>query len=198
MGDLTLNQFKPPLLEPVDLTVSAGKCVTLNGPSGSGKTRLLRALADLEPSQGEVWLNQRERGSFSGPEWRLKVGLLLAESGWWQERVGDHFKAAEAELFDRLEIPQEAMNWEVSRLSSGERQRLSLIRLLSNQPQVLLLDEPTANLDQLNATKVEALIGFWRQQHDVAVVWVSHDPEQRQRVGEAHWVIESGRLERLQ
>ncbi|MES9942750.1 MAG: ATP-binding cassette domain-containing protein [Candidatus Thiodiazotropha sp. 6PLUC2] len=198
MGSLTLEQFKSPLLDPIDLQLSAGDCITINGPSGSGKTRLLRALADLEPSQGRVWLNKEEKGTITGPQWRHKVGLLLAESGWWTERVGDHFSRPEPELFDRLEIPHDAVEWEISRLSSGERQRLSLIRLLSNHPQVLLLDEPTANLDQGNSAKVEALIEYWRQQHQVAVLWVSHDPQQRQRVSKQSWVIDSGRLRREQ
>ncbi|MEJ2619667.1 MAG: ATP-binding cassette domain-containing protein [Candidatus Thiodiazotropha sp.] len=194
MGSLTLRQFRSPLLEPIDLHLQAGECQTISGPSGSGKTRLLRALADLDPVQGEVLLNDQERSTFSAPQWRSKVGLLLAESGWWLERVGDHFKQPEIELFERLELPAEAINWEVNRLSSGERQRLSLIRLLSNQPQVLLLDEATSNLDQANTTKVEALITDWRKQHQVAVLWVSHDPQQRQRVSDRNWLIESGRL----
>jgi ABC-type iron transport system FetAB ATPase subunit len=194
MGSLTLRQFHSPLLEPIDLHLRAGECLTISGPSGSGKTRLLRALADLDPAQGEVSLNDQERSTFSAPQWRSKVGLLLAESGWWLERVGDHFKQAETELFERLELPAEALNWEINRLSSGERQRLSLIRLLSNQPQVLLLDEVTANLDQANTAKVEALITDWRKQHQVAVLWVSHDPQQRQRVSDRSWLIESGRL----
>jgi ABC-type iron transport system FetAB ATPase subunit len=194
MGSLTLKQFQAPLLAPIDLHLPAGECVTLSGPSGSGKTRLLRALADLEPSLGQAWLNEQERQTFSGPQWRLKIGLLLAESGWWQERVGDHFTTIETELFERLDLPIEAVDWEVSRLSSGERQRLSLIRLLTNRPQVLLLDEPTANLDITNTAKVEALIEDWRNRHHVAVLWVSHDPQQRQRVSTRSWHINSGRL----
>jgi ABC-type iron transport system FetAB ATPase subunit len=194
VGSLTLKQFQSPLLTPIDLDLPAGTCATISGPSGSGKTRLMRALADLEPSQGQVCLNAQEKATFSGPQWRQKVGLLLAESGWWHELVGAHFPHLEAELFDRLEIEREAIDWEVSRLSSGERQRLSLIRLLCNHPQVLLLDEPTANLDQANTAKVEALIEYWRKQHGVAVLWVSHDPQQRQRVGSQDWLIESGEL----
>jgi ABC-type iron transport system FetAB ATPase subunit len=194
MGSLTLRQFHSPLLEPIDLHLQAGECLTISGPSGSGKTRLLRALADLDPAEGEISLNDQERSTFSPPQWRSKVGLLLAESGWWLERVGDHFKQPKTELFERLELPAEALNWEINRLSSGERQRLSLIRLLSNQPQVLLLDEATANLDQANTAKVEALIADWRKQHQVAVLWVSHDPQQRQRVSDRSWLIESGRL----
>jgi ABC-type iron transport system FetAB ATPase subunit len=194
MGSLTLRQFHSPLLAPIDLHLQAGECHTLSGPSGSGKTRLLRALADLDPAQGEVSLNDQERSTFSAPQWRSKVGLLLAESGWWLERVGDHFMQPETELFERLELPREAINWEVNRLSSGERQRLSLIRLLSNRPQVLLLDEATANLDQANTAKVEALIADWRAQNQAAVLWVSHDPQQRQRISDCSWLIESGRL----
>ncbi|PVV10923.1 MAG: ATP-binding protein, partial [gamma proteobacterium symbiont of Ctena orbiculata] len=53
MGSLTLKQFKSPLLEPIELYIPAGHCTTLSGPSGSGKSRLLRALADLDPHQGE-------------------------------------------------------------------------------------------------------------------------------------------------
>jgi ABC-type iron transport system FetAB ATPase subunit len=195
MGSLILKQFQSPLLPPIDLQLLASECTTLDGPSGSGKTRLLRALADLEPSQGQVYFNDRERATFSGPQWRLKVGLLLAESGWWYERVGYHFKRPEPELFERLGLPREAADWEVSRLSSGERQRLSLARLLSNRPEVLLLDEPTANLDLATSTKVEVLIEQWRQQYEVAVLWVSHDPQQRQRVGSRHLQIVDGSLE---
>jgi ABC-type iron transport system FetAB ATPase subunit len=194
MGSLTLRRFHSPLLEPIDLHLQSGECHTLSGPSGSGKTRLLRALADLDPARGEVSLNGQERSTFSAPQWRSQVGLLLAESGWWLERVGDHFKHPQAELFERLELPREAINWEVNRLSSGERQRLSLIRLLSNRPQVLLLDEATANLDQANTAKVEALITDWRKQHQVAILWVSHDPAQQQRVGDRSLRIEQRRL----
>ncbi|MEJ2609240.1 MAG: ATP-binding cassette domain-containing protein [Candidatus Thiodiazotropha sp.] len=194
MGALSLKQFQSPLLAPFDLELPAGECTILSGPSGSGKTRLLRALADLEPSQGEAWLDEREKQTFTGPEWRQRIGLLLAESGWWSERVGDHFKHLDEALLARLDLPIESADWEINRLSSGERQRLALLRLLSNRPEVLLLDEPTANLDARNITRVEELIESWRNQHQVAVLWVTHDLQQQQRVGRHRWRIDSGRL----
>ncbi|MCU7929521.1 MAG: ATP-binding cassette domain-containing protein [Candidatus Thiodiazotropha sp. (ex Codakia rugifera)] len=195
MGSLTLKQFHSPLLEPFDLRLNAGECTTLSGPSGSGKSRLLRALADLDPHQGEAWLDNREMTTLSGPEWRHQVGLLPAESAWWKERVGDHFQQLDKALLASLDLPAESMQWEISRLSSGERQRLSLIRLLSNKPQVLLLDEPTANLDAANIKKVEHLIGQWRRTHNTAVLWVTHDPDQQLRVGDHIWRIDTGRLQ---
>jgi ABC-type iron transport system FetAB ATPase subunit len=195
MGSLTLKQFQSPLLEPIELHIPAGRCTTLSGPSGSGKSRLLRALADLDPHQGEAWLDDHEMATFSGPAWRSQVGLLPAESAWWHERVGDHFSHINSGLMTLLGLSPEAMQWEISRLSSGERQRLALLRLLGNEPRVLLLDEPTANLDQKNIDRVEALIADWRQQHQTAVFWVSHDPDQQQRVAEQSWRIADGRLQ---
>ncbi|MET0064332.1 MAG: ATP-binding cassette domain-containing protein [Candidatus Thiodiazotropha endolucinida] len=195
MGSLTLKQFQSPLLEPIELYIPAGHCTTLSGPSGSGKSRLLRALADLDPHQGEAWLDEQEMASFSGPAWRREVGLLPAESAWWKDRVGDHFPHVDNALLSLLDLPPNAMQWEISRLSSGERQRLALARLLGNMPQVLLLDEPTANLDQKNIDRVEKLIAEWRRQHKTAVLWVSHDPDQQRRVGEESRHIAEGRLQ---
>jgi ABC-type iron transport system FetAB ATPase subunit len=194
MGSLTLNQFQAPLLGPIDLHLTAGECLALSGPSGSGKSRLLRALADLDPALGGVQLDGRDRLLFSGPEWRRKVGLLPAESGWWHERVGDHFERVDKVLFNQLDLELNCLEWEVNHLSSGERQRLSLIRLLSQQPEVLLLDEPTANLDRHNIERVETLIESWRNTHHAAVLWVSHDPEQRRRIADHAWRIVSGEL----
>ncbi|MEW8507443.1 MAG: ATP-binding cassette domain-containing protein [Candidatus Thiodiazotropha sp.] len=194
MGSLTLKQFRSPLLEPIDLQITAGECITLSGPSGSGKSRLLRALADLEPHQGEAWFDDREMYSFSAPAWRREVGLLPAESAWWAERVGDHFPRPDPSLMALLDLSADAMQWEVSRLSSGERQRLALVRLLCNRPGVLLLDEPTANLDQQNIDRVEGLISDWRRNQSVAVFWVTHDPDQQRRVGDRMWQIADGRL----
>jgi ABC-type iron transport system FetAB ATPase subunit len=195
MGTLTLKHFRSPLLEPIDLRIDAGECFTLSGPSGSGKSRLLRALADLDPHQGEAWLDDREMATIRAPVWRRQVGLLPAESAWWKERVGEHFPVLEHELLHALELTPDSMEWEVSRLSSGERQRLALVRLLCNKPKVLLLDEPTANLDRLNIERVERLVGEWRKQQGTAVLWVSHDPDQQRRVGDQTWRITDGRLQ---
>jgi len=86
------------------------------------------------------------------------------------------------------------MQWQVSRLSSGEHQRLALLRLLSNRPKVLLLDEPTANLDPVNAQRVEKLLEDYRTQQKSSFLWISHDTQQIQRVAARHFVLREGRL----
>lgn len=195
MARLLLKQFQGADLEPIDLTIEAGECVTLTGPSGSGKTRLLRAIADLDPHQGAALVDHRAAERMPAPEWRRQVGLLPAESHWWQERVGDHFNGATTSLLSALGLNDACLEWQVARLSSGERQRLSLARLLDRQPTVLLLDEPTANLDPENSARVEALVRGYAQRQGAAVLWVSHDPRQRQRIGARHLVIRERRLE---
>ncbi len=196
MGSLTLKAFQTPLLAAFDLELTAGECVTLTGPSGCGKSLLLRAIADLDAQhQGEAFVDQTPRQSLTGSEWRRRVGLLPAESAWWAERIIDHLPQQDLSLLQSLDLPPESKNWSVSRLSSGEKQRFGLARLLLNQPQVLLLDEPTANLDQTNRERVEVLIDQWRKKHDSAVIWVTHDPAQQQRVAHRHLQIVQGRLQ---
>jgi ABC-type iron transport system FetAB ATPase subunit len=86
------------------------------------------------------------------------------------------------------------MDQAVIRLSSGEKQRLALLRLLANQPRVLLLDEPTANLDPENTRRVEAVIREYCRERAAAVVWVSHDREQAARVADRQFEVADGRL----
>ncbi len=197
MASLSLHSFKAPLLEPIDLQVAAGECISLSGPSGCGKTRLLRAIADLDPHQGDALLDTSLQSSMSGPAWRRQVGLLPAESFWWSNQVGEHFPELNSPIFEALGFTPECGAWDITRLSSGERQRLALARLLLNQPQALLLDEPTANLDQDNIQRVEQLINHWRRAHGCAVIWTSHDQEQCARVASRHFQILEGQLREM-
>ncbi|MES9899807.1 MAG: ATP-binding cassette domain-containing protein [Sedimenticola sp.] len=198
MSTLTLKGFQCHNLHPIDLVVPAGGFTTLTGPSGCGKTRLLRALADLDPHEGEIRLDERAQVEISPPAWRQQVGLLPAESHWWEEQVKGHFKAAADDLLESLGLPVECMEWSIQHISSGERQRLALARLLSIAPKVLLLDEPTANLDQQNIRRVETVIESYLKQHNAAVLWVSHDPAQRRRLGGRHLAIADGGIEEEQ
>ena len=132
--------------------------VCISGPSGSGKTSLLRAIADLDEHEGNVSLDGIECNGLRAPDWRRRVGLLPAESDWWYEHVGEHFAAVSEDGLKQLGFDSSMLGRKVLRLSSGERQRLALLRLLANEPQVLLLDEPTASLDPKNTRRAEQLI----------------------------------------
>ena len=181
---------------PFSFVVASGECVGIAGPSGSGKSLLLRAIADLDPHEGEVLLDGVACRDIQGPDWRRMIGMLPAESGWWHDLVGEHFPgpllAAARKLVVRLGFDEDVFTWQVQRLSTGERQRLAIIRLLVNNPQALLLDEPTASLDAENVLRAEELFSDYRRRHQVPVIWVSHDPEQLVRVANQIWRLDKG------
>jgi len=191
---LRLQDLASKLLKPVTFALPPKRILVLYGPSGSGKTLLLRAIADLDVNTGEAWLDGRPRSGFSGHEWRSKVGLLPAESQWWEDQVGPHQPRWPMEILEALGFGPEVLRWQVSRLSSGERQRLALARLLGNEPEVLLLDEPTANLDPDNARRLEQVIADYLEERGASAVWVSHDVEQRRRLGGLPARMEAGRF----
>jgi ABC-type iron transport system FetAB ATPase subunit len=195
---LRLRELRSPLAGPFDLDLAAGACLVVDGPSGSGKSLFLRMIADLDPNLGEVALDGCARAALSAPAWRRRAPYVAAESGWWRETVGEHFApgrldAARA-LAAELGVRADAFGEAVSRLSTGERQRLALIRALVLEPPVLLLDEPTGPLDPDSVRRVEAVLRA-RLAGGAAIVLVSHDPAQAQRLGAERRRMRERRLE---
>ncbi len=231
--------YRVPYLAEVSLEVVAGECVSIMGASGVGKSVLLRALADLEPHHGEVWLQDQAQTAQNSPQWRRQVMWFGAETAWWHDSVQAHFeevakwvketqtsekeshknskKTAEIcqnaqscyPFFDlnntfrqRLEagiawlgLKMPILQQPVWQLSSGEKQRLALLRGLLLNPQVLLLDEITANLDEQSTRQVEALVQNYVLQPETqrCAIWVTHDTAQSLRVASRRlWLTAEG------
>ena len=191
---LELKELATLHLTPLSLSLQVGEIVSLNGASGAGKSLFLRSICDLIEHQGELFLNGVSSLELAAHQWRHSVGMLAAESYWWHECIGDHFENPEdiTEQLSLLGLSPKILDQDVSQCSTGERQRLALIRLLQNRPQVLLLDEPTSGLDQATSLKVETLINGYITQQQASAIWVSHDIEQCQRIGSRHLLIAEG------
>ena len=192
---LTVRGLTRPGLGPLGFELGPGEALAVLGPSGSGKTMLLRALADLDPSDGLVTLRERRREDMPAPEWRRRVTYMAAEPAWWAETVADHFADADraAALLPPLGLATETMAAAVSRLSTGERQRLALARVLAlaPAPAVMLLDEPTSALDAAAARAVEEVLQE-RLRAGAAMVIVTHDEDQGRRFGGRCLRLEGG------
>ncbi|WLW59064.1 ABC transporter ATP-binding protein [Achromobacter aegrifaciens] len=185
-------------LSPVSLDLAAGECAAIMGPSGSGKSLLLRQAADLDPGHGEASLDGRPRSGMRGYEWRRQVMYCQAEAGWWDDLVAPHFAdpAKAAAIMERLGVSRDKLDAQVHELSTGERQRLGLARALARAPRVLLLDEPTAALDQAATDKVEAELRRYLDS-GAAILMVTHSPAQAERLARRSWRMQEGRLEPL-
>ena len=128
---------------------------------------------------------------------RRAIGAAVPlQSAWWAPTVGEHMPDVGAEELSRLGLPEDAARWPVERLSAGEKQRLALLRLTAvREPAVLLLDEPTANLDPAGVERVECYLLALSRERGAGMIWVSHDAVQIRRVATRAMRIECGRLE---
>ncbi len=181
---------------PIDLRLERGCCASIAGRSGSGKSILLRMIADLDPHDGDALLDGQPCSGMRARTWRRQVTYVAAESGWWDEHVADHFAPGLdlPALLPQVGIDPQAAHWPVARLSTGERQRLALLRALCPENRVLLLDEPTSGLDAESTGRVEALLRQ-RMAAGTAILLVTHDPEQAQRMTAQHYELDDGRLQ---
>jgi putative ABC transport system ATP-binding protein len=194
------------LVDNVSLEVFPGDVVAVVGPSGAGKSSLLRLMNRLdEPTSGTVWIQGRDYRTIPPNELRSRVGMVMQSAHLFPGTVADNLqygpRQRDEELTSQaLEELLSQVNLEgfagrdVTKLSGGEAQRVSLARSLANQPEVLLLDEPTSSLDEANQADVESLISQIIRDRGLTCVVVTHDRDQARRVATLVAVMEAGRV----
>jgi putative ABC transport system ATP-binding protein len=192
------------VVDSVSVTVARGDVLAVVGPSGAGKSSFLRLLNRLdEPSSGSVYVDGVDYRELSPRTLRRRIGLVpqrpsLVPGTVWENVVRGPSLREEPvperrtrELLERLDIADDEAK-DVSGLSGGEAQRVALARTLVNDPDALLLDEPTANLDANTEAYVEGLLREVVADLGIACVIVTHDRDQARRLADSVLSLEDG------
>ncbi len=192
MGEVTVNA-----LGRVSFVVNKGEFVAIMGPSGSGKSTLLHLLGGLDnPSDGEITLAGQPLSKLSDNEItivrRRKVGFIfqfynLLPTLTAEENVGlplliDGQSLAERKHREKIERLLALVNLgdrrhhKPDQLSGGQQQRVAIARAFANDPEIVLADEPTGNLDSKSGTAILELLRRTCEELDATIVMVTHDP----------------------
>lgn len=183
----------------LDITIAPGERIALRGPSGSGKTLLMRTLSALDlPDEGSIRFQKKLLNTWHLPTYRKKVCYLPQDATFLAGSVRESITAFfsfrsnrdlswSEDLFTRmldiLQLPHSFADKTADHLSGGEKQLTAIIRSLLLKPVILLLDEPTSNLDEAMTERVEALIDTWMNEDSGrALLWTSHDSRQLDRI----------------
>ncbi|WP_435186349.1 ABC transporter ATP-binding protein [Halobellus sp. EA9] len=195
-----------PIVRDVDLAIAAGETLTIVGPSGAGKSTLLRLLDRLdEPTGGTVYLDGTDYRTIPPTDLRSRVGMVPQDpalrDGTVRENVtvgprlrGEAIEPGRPEaLLENVDLGGYG-DRDVADLSGGERQRVAIARTLIVDPEVLLLDEPTASLDPEAKAQIEALLADLLADAERTVVFVTHDEAQVERIADRVVRFVDGRI----
>ena len=194
------------IVDSISMRVQTSDVVAIIGPSGAGKSSFLRLLNRLdEPTDGTVYLDGTDYTEIDPQELRRRVGLIPQNAALNRGSVSENV-ALGAHIRDepinseRINMLLDRMGLEgyedrtVDDLSGGERQRVSIARTLYVDPEILLLDEPTAHLDSATEEQIEELLAELIREADLTCVLVTHDTEQARRLGDRIVKMVDGRI----
>lgn len=203
LRDVSLSRGDNLVLDSVSAEIQSG-ATAIVGPSGSGKSTLLRLLNRLaEPDAGAIFYRGRSLLEYDPLELRREVSLVPQLPALLEGTVESNLRYAAdlagkeldaARCLGHAGLDAGFANRDVSKLSVGEQQRAMLARALAQEPGMLLLDEPTSALDHDARDAIEATLIRLRAELDIALVVVSHDPEQARRLADCALRLKQGRV----
>jgi putative ABC transport system ATP-binding protein len=194
------------LVNGVSVQIQKGEVLAVIGPSGAGKSSFLRLLNRLdEPTAGTVLFNNRDYRDVAPQDLRRRVGMVMQTAYLFPGTVAANVAFGPrqrhetlspdqiAALLERVGLPGYE-NRDVSNLSGGESQRVSLARTLANVPEALLLDEPTSALDDASARAIEELLLSIIRERKMTCVIVTHNRFQADRIADRTMYLDAGKL----
>jgi putative ABC transport system ATP-binding protein len=194
------------IVNDVSLAVARAEVLCVLGPSGSGKSSFLRLLNRLsEPTSGTAFLEGKDYREYAPRELRRRMGMVTQQAFLFPGTVADNVCFGPRQRGEILkdDLVEECLHSvglggyggrDVSTLSGGEAQRVSIARALANEPIVLLLDEPTSALDEQAKGGIEALIRQIVKARQLTCVMVTHDVAQARRMADGVALFAAGRV----
>lgn len=195
------------IIKDVSGSLPEGKITSFVGPSGAGKTTIFRLLNGLiSPTEGDIHLFGENIQSIEPTTLRRTVGIALQDATMLRGSVyknlampkilqNQQLEKEEAErLLIQVGLDASFLHRDVTDLSGGQRQKVSIARTLVNRPKVLLLDEITSSLDRVSTSDIEHLIQHINQEFAVTIAWITHNLDQALHIGDYTWVMMNGKL----
>ncbi|MCZ7402069.1 MAG: phosphate ABC transporter ATP-binding protein [Candidatus Methanoperedens sp.] len=194
------------VLKDINLQIMRGEIFALVGPSGSGKTTFLRLLNFFErPEKGNLEFNGMETSGIINI--RRRMSLLFQTPAIFNKSVFENVayglkvrgidkKTIEKKVSEALDIVglSGLGNQKARTLSGGEAQRMAFARAIVYDPEILLLDEPTANLDPANVMKIEEIIKRIRKERETTILLATHNIPQVRRIADRVGILINGEL----
>ena len=206
--------FETVAVSDISLKIEKGKFYGLIGHTGSGKTTLVQLIAGLlKPTEGEIWIDgvniadKRIKTKdvtgktglvFQYPEYQLFEETVFEDVAFGPKNLGfsdEEVKEKVKKALDAVGISEKYYNKSPFELSGGQKRRVAIAGILSMEPQILILDEPTAGLDPGGRDDILAEISSLQREKGITVILVSHSMEDIAKVCEKVIVINGGKIE---
>jgi len=209
LNDISRNIQGVQILDGISLNIQSGEFLALLGPSGSGKTSLLRLFNGLDsPTAGTLDYHGKRIEGWDIGLLRQQVGMVFQEPvvvagsvrdnliicHRWEKSIKPVSDLDLLATLDKVGLQSIDLQMDARSLSGGEKQRLALARVLLNQPQVLLLDEPTASLDHNLAHRIIRRVAELHREMNLTCIMVSHDPTLVRRFAERVVFLHEGQI----
>lgn len=204
LANVAFTAGEKQILKDINFAIEAGARVSISGPSGSGKSTILKLISGLiSPTAGTVSYNGQNIAALPFPAYRQQVSYCFQTPGLFGETVQDNLEfpalirqekldlTSAARLLAEVGLDKLELTKKINSLSGGERQRVALIRNLLYPPQVLLLDEITASLDNETSAMIWRWLFKQAKATNMTLIWVSHKQNEVDQANH-HIIINDG------
>ena len=214
--NLTIGYNKKPLIKDINIAVKRGEIVTLIGPNGAGKSTLLKSLSrQLEPIEGSVYLDDKKLSEMSGSDLSKKVAILFTDrikgemmNCYDVVATGRYpytgyfgvLGAKDREIIEntmKLVKVDDLCDKDFKKISDGQRQRIMLARALCQEPEIVLLDEPTSFLDIRHKLEFLSILEQMKEDKKLTVIMSVHELDIAQKISDRVLCLKGDKVEKF-